>query len=83
MATLFVLDVTEFAPVLEAARAIPGASITGPTNGYWMIRADRELALNRQRSGLRLALWYSALMGGFIGHIAQYDRDDIRITDAQ
>ena len=81
MPVVFVLDVAEFKPVLDALAVNEDAEISGPSAGYWSVRSDGELALNRKRSGIGLALWYSSLAGGYIGDIAQFDRDDIRIRD--
>mgnify|MGYP003123700428 CR=1 FL=1 len=80
MVRLFVLDVAEFEPLLAAAKTTPGCTISGPRAGYWDICAEREISFNRKRAGLRPALWYSAVVGGYVGKIEQYDRDDIRIT---
>tara|TARA_R110000772_G_scaffold56211_8_gene128014 strand:- start:2218 stop:2469 length:252 start_codon:yes stop_codon:yes gene_type:complete len=81
MPVLFVLDVAEFAPVIAAVKNQPGVTISGPAGGYWRAESDSTIALNRKKSGIRLALWYSSLMGGYAGHIKQFDRDDIVIAD--
>ncbi len=79
MVTLFVPDLPEFAALVEASRNTPGCNIQPPHQGYWRIEADRELRFNRKTMGLKPALWYSALSGGFKGHILEYGRDELRI----
>ncbi len=82
MPIVYILDVPEFRPVLEGFAALANATTSGPAGGYWRIEGDGELALRRKATKISVALWYSALMGGFIGEIAQYDREDMRIRDA-
>jgi len=81
MPAVYILDVPEFRPVLDGFAGLSNARTTGPASGYWRVQADGELALHRKSTSIGVALWYSALMGGFVGEIAQYDRDDIRICD--
>ena len=80
---IFVPDVTEFAPVLAAARQVANCRVIAPVQGYWRIVAEKELHFNRKAVGLKPALWYSMLSGGYRGRITEYGRDDLRIeTDA-
>lgn len=81
MVTLYVADLEEFRPVLDGARQLEGCSINGPFSGYWVVEAAEEIRFQRKALGLRVALWNSALAGGFIGRIAQYDRDTLRIVN--
>ena len=83
MVSIYVPDLEEFFPVIDGARAIPGCKITGPFKGYWLISAEKEICFQRRTLGLRVALWNSALAGGFVGRIAQYDRDTMRIVALQ
>lgn len=80
--TVFVLDVEEFAPVLAAARKLDEAIIAGPQKGYYRIQTPGELVLQRKPMGLKPALWWSMLTGGYIGHITSYTRDEMRMTSA-
>lgn len=81
MVILYVPYLEEFAPVLDNARSSAACTVSGPFKGYWVISAERELRFDRKATGLRVALWYSVLAGGFIGKITQYDHDTIRIVD--
>jgi hypothetical protein len=80
MVTIFVPDLPEFVPLIEGARAV-GSRIEAPTAGYWRIVADEEIRVRRKELGLGPALWNSALTGGFIGRIVEYDRDTLCIKN--
>lgn len=79
MVTIFVPELPEFVPLIESARSI-GSRVESPDRGYWRIVADREIRFGRKQMGLGPALWNSALTGGFIGRIAEFDRDAIRVV---
>lgn len=76
---IFVVDVEEFRPVVEAANSIPGARISGPQDGYWRIESDNELVFQRKLMGLKPALWWSMLTGGYSGKMVTYTRDELRM----
>lgn len=67
MPALFVLDVPEFRPVLEAARLKPALAVNGPTLGYFVISSEGELCIAREDTGLDEALWFGVLCGGYRG----------------
>ena len=77
---IFVPDIPEFTPLLDAARKADGCHINPATAGYWTINAQKRLRFERRAVGLNAALWNSALCGGFQGTIEQYDRDVMSIT---
>jgi hypothetical protein len=81
-ARIFVVDVEEFRPVLEAARRVPGATVAGPRAGYWLIESTTELVFQRKPMGFKPALWWSMLTGGYEGHIVSYTRDELRMQGA-
>ncbi len=76
---LFVLDVPEFAPVVSAARRIERCSVTGPQNGYHVIRSEHPLQFDRRALGLKPAVWYGVPTGGLVGEIERFDRDALII----
>lgn len=80
MVRIFIPDLPEFLPVLDAARKSGACRIIEPVRGYWRIEADTEIRFERKPLGLGPALWNSALAGGFSGKIVQYDRDVLRIV---
>jgi len=80
MISIFVADLREFYPLIESAKKLPGCVVKNPVKGYWRIDAEREINFDRKTLGLRVALWNSALAGGFTGRIARYDRNQLRIV---
>ena len=77
---VYVLDLPEFASLLRSGRATPGCTVSQLGNGYWKIEAERELRFLRKELGLGPALWNSALCGGFLGRIATYNRNEMRLV---
>ncbi|MFO1426511.1 MAG: hypothetical protein U1F11_05980 [Steroidobacteraceae bacterium] len=75
---VFVPDLRDFRPLIEAVRAQPGLTLL-PRGGYWELRAPRRLNVSRKALGLRVALWYSMLAGGFCGRMTEYSRDTLTI----
>jgi non-ribosomal peptide synthetase component E (peptide arylation enzyme) len=81
MATLFVLDVPEFAPLQRAARQA-GLAVQQADGGYLRFDGAPELALERARAGLGKAVWYGALTAGYVGRVVRFDDDRLVISDA-
>lgn len=77
--TLFVADLPEFAPLIDAANRLAGVSVLPPMQGYWRIVAEQRLSFSRQQLKLRHALWNSALAGGFCGRLSAYTGDVMTI----
>ena len=67
MTSLYVLDVTEFRPLVEAAGKRSDLSVIGPVSGYYRIRADGQLRIERSETGLPEALWFGAFTAGYDG----------------
>lgn len=78
-AVIFVLDVEEFSPLVNCARAMDGVSVTGPNEGYLRISAEKYLEFNRKELGFKPAVWYGALTGGLVGRITEFSRDILKI----
>ena len=79
MVVLFVLDVPEFLPVVEAARGRPDCRITRSDKGYWRVEAPTEIVLNRREMGMKPAVWYGLFTGGMNGEIAEFGREEVRV----
>jgi hypothetical protein len=79
MTAIFVLDVDEFRPVIEAAgRRQPVESRRfGP---YIELSADGPIEIDRRESGVRHAVWYSALAGVRAGRVVQFDKDALKVV---
>lgn len=77
MATLYILDVPEFAPLVQIARGA-GMHISRQTD-YFALSSD-EIRIPRKATGLRRAVWYGALTGGFEGALRRFDDDELVIS---
>ena len=77
--SVFVPDIPEFGPIVEAARAMAGCRLRTPLHGYWRIDADSQLQFERKTMQLGPALWNSLLSGGFRGEILEYGRERLVI----
>ena len=79
MASLFVLDVEDFAPFWQNARSDDEITIThrGP---YVEITFPRELTIDRAATGVRHALWYSAIGGVAGAQVEQYDKHQLKLV---
>jgi hypothetical protein len=80
MVTIFVPDIPELSPLVDAARRGTQCQIEPPRRGYWRITAPREVRFRRDDLGLTHALWNSALSGGFCGRIVEYTSDALCVA---
>ena len=76
MATLYVLDVPEFAALVAAARN----SLEVRKKGDYFAVSGKEVRIAREVTGLRKAVWYGALTGGFEGALRRFDDDELIIS---
>lgn len=81
MPTIFVLDVSEFLPLVEHAQATESLKVTGPRLGYYRIESPTEIKLNRKALGFKPAVWHGALTGGLVGSVQHFDNDNLVIVD--
>ena len=79
MVVLYVLDVAEFLPIVEASRKLPDCQITKSEKGYWKIVSPTEIVLNRKAMQMKPAVWYGLFTGGMNGEIAAFGRDEVRV----
>lgn len=82
VASVFVLDVPEFRPLIDFARESGAYATTAIGNGYIRIDGTPGITFNRKALGFKPAVWYGALTGGLSGHIEQFDADRLVITPA-
>lgn len=83
MPKIHVLNVPEFAGLVEAARQDPAATVSAPRLGYVTIAGEDELSFDRRACGFKPAVWYSCCSGGIDGSIAEYSRDTLRIVPSE
>ncbi len=79
MVVIYVLDVPEFLPIVEAARKLPDCNITKAEKGYWRVASPTEIILNRKDMNMKPAVWYGLFTGGINGEIAEFGRDVVRV----
>lgn len=79
MARLFLLDVPEFRPFVAAVREDATVSVTNKKD-YVELSAPAGLRIERGRTGLKRAVWYGALTGGYIGKVERFDDDLLLIS---
>lgn len=79
-ASVYVLDVPEFAALIGVARTTEGYATTSLKNGYVRIDGNPQIRLRRKALGFKPAVWYGALTGGLVGRIVQFDMDALVIS---
>ena len=79
MPSLYVLDVPEFAPLVNAARGKKELEIIGPMAGYFRIEAEGQLRIRRAETGLAEALWFGAFTAGYDGEELVIDSEQFWI----
>jgi len=79
MPSLYVLNVPEFAPLVDAAKRKGGFDITGPKAGYFRIATEGQLRIHRADTGLPEALWFGAFTAGYDGEELVIDSEQFWI----
>lgn len=81
---VYALEVPEYRPLIDAARATQELNVVRISDQYVCIAprdGDKtEMTLRRESIPLHDALWYSALVGGLCGRIVSYSDTEIRIA---
>jgi hypothetical protein len=78
MTTLYFLDAAEFADVSAVAAAQPDA-VVNRLPGYVTVTSDGPFVVDRRATGVRHAVWYSALAAVGHGRVVQYDKDALKV----
>jgi hypothetical protein len=81
MPAVYVLDVPEFRALVRVAREQKGYAVSRLAGGYFRIESPSEIVFTRKELSFKPAIWYGCLTGGLRGHIAQFDRDTLKIVD--
>jgi hypothetical protein len=79
MVVLYVLDVKEFLPIVESARAMPACTVAKSDKGYYKITSPSAITLNRKAMNMKPAVWYGLFTGGMNGEIADFGREQVRV----
>lgn len=78
MVRVYVLNVPEFRPLVEAARAMPEVRIK-ESEAYTRLEADGEMVFLRKAMHMKPAVWYGIFTGGLDGEIAEFGRESVRV----
>jgi hypothetical protein len=76
---LYVLDVPEFASVVEASRNIAGVEVRRHGE-YWRVSGPDTLVFSRRGLRLHPAVWWGMFTGGFVGRIAEMTPNVVRVV---
>jgi len=82
MPRIYVPMLPEFDAVARIAATQPNVAVTPTALGYYIVESAEDLVFRRRELGFKPALWYSCFSGGIEGRIAEYGRDEVRITSA-
>jgi hypothetical protein len=80
MSGFFVLDVPEFAPIIEAARALKNCKVHLARAGYVLVEFTGEIVIERNRASMSEAVWFGCMTGGLEGKIVSFDAGQIRLA---
>ena len=80
MIRVYVLNVAEFLPMVETARAMLDCHVSELQGDYYTIEAESEIVFNRKDMHMKPAVWYGIFTGGLDGEIAEFGRDEVRIV---
>ena len=80
MSGFYVLDVPEFAPVVDTARTFERCRVHDSCGGYRFVEFDGEIEISRALTGLTEAVWFGCLTGGLDGKIVRFDAMSIRLA---
>lgn len=80
MSGFYVLDVPEFAPLIEAAANNPRCRLHDAAAGYRLVEFDDTVTIRRGDAGLTEAVWFGCLTGGLDGRIAEFTAEQISLV---
>ncbi len=80
MAGFYVLDVPEFAPLLDAASRDPRCRVHAAKAGYSLVEFDAQISIERRETGLKEAVWFGCLTAGLDGKIAEFTSERLRLV---
>lgn len=80
MARIYILEVPENAGVVKVAAADSTNSVdrVGP---YFRVTAEGPIVIDRRATGVRHAVWYSAVAGLERSIITAHDKDALRVEN--
>ncbi len=79
MIRVYVLNVPEFAGLIESAHRMDHCRVAEGDAGYTVIESDSEIIFDRKEMKMKPAVWYGIFTGGLEGEIADFGRDQVRV----
>jgi hypothetical protein len=76
---LFIVNVPEFEAIIEVALRDPNVT-RRELGSYVELSSPTQIALDRRATGVRHAIWYSAIGGISDGKIVQHDKDQLKVV---
>lgn len=83
VASVFVLDVPEFRPLVDMAAKDARYQTKAVEGNYIRIDGSPSLQFSRKELGFKPAVWYGALTGGLRGRIERFDADMLVIEPTE
>lgn len=77
-----VLDVPEFAALVDAARQRSEFTVAKPHAAYWLVESATETFIRRVETGLVESIWFGALTAGIVGRLSRFDADPFTLDKA-
>ena len=81
MPKIYVPRVPEFASLMDQARARSDLAVREVGPHFDVIEAEGDIVLERKALKFKPACWYSCLVGGIEGRIAEFGRETLRLVD--
>lgn len=79
MASLFIVDVSDYEPMVRCAVGDSGLEVhrTGP---YVELRFPDGVTIDRRATGVRHAVWYSGVAALNGARVVQFDKNALRVV---
>ena len=79
MASLFVVQESDFLPLAECATSPDGVTLNRRKH-FVEVKFAKELTVNRKVTGMRHAVWYSSVAGVAGAKVVQFDKDGLKLV---
>jgi len=80
MSGFYVLDVPEFASLVDAAMKSGRCTVRPKIGHYRFVEFDREIELLRRDTHMNEAVWFGCLTGGLDGKITRFDGERLKLV---
>lgn len=80
MSGFYVLDVPEFASLIDAATKSGRCTVHAKRGHYQFVEFDNEIEILRRDTRMNEAVWYGCLTGGLDGKITHFDGERLNLV---